>query len=168
MHKVLAVIIEFTKRKDGNTVLRCVRGDGSSTWQRNDDEHGRFFPLHDLTHYAVETELGYRQGFFGLIAEGWDIDETTGKGARGGLPDEALEVEHFVSSFTAEWNSHANWSAADFNEQAAAFAKMKRLPEPRSLGEQELKQVRSRFVNLAARWRDLPEGETLRLEFPLL
>jgi len=45
---------------------------------------------------------------------------------------------------------------------------MKRLPEPRSLSEQELKEVRARFGELAARWRDLPEGETLRLEFPLL
>jgi hypothetical protein len=27
--------------------------------------------LHDLTHYAVETALGYRRDFFGLITEGW-------------------------------------------------------------------------------------------------
>ena len=163
-----SLTIQFTKRTDGAAVLKCIRDDGSVTWQRVDDKQAAFFPLHDLTHYAVEMELGYRQGFFGLIAEGWDIDETTGKSARGRLPDEALEVEHFVSSFTAEWNSHANWSAADFNEQAVAFAKMKRLPEPRSLSEQELKEVRARFGELAARWRDLPEGETLRLEFPLL
>ena len=27
----------------------------------------RFFPLHDLTHYAVETVLGFRRGFYGLL-----------------------------------------------------------------------------------------------------
>src|SRR5437763_5924490 len=120
--KILSVIIEFTKRADGRTVLRCIRADESVTWQRNERRHARFFPLHDLTHYAVESELGFTAGFFGLIAAGWNIDETTGKSARGALPAEAIEVEHMVSSFMAEWNSNADWSAADFNEQAKAFA----------------------------------------------
>jgi len=165
LHKVLAVIIEFAKRKDGNTILRCIRDDGSSTWQRNENQHARFFPLHDLLHYAVETELGVAQGFFGLIEAGWNIDETTGKSARGSLPPEALEVEHFVSSFTAEWNSATGWTAADFNEQAASFASTRGSPAPRSLTDEELTRVRDRFNELAAYWRDLPDGETLRLEF---
>jgi len=160
------MIIEFAKRKDGNTVLRCVRDDGSTTWQRNENQHARFFPLHDLVHYAVESELGFTQGFFGLLTAGWNIDETTGKSARGALPNEAIEVEHLVSSFTAEWNSDSGWSAADFNDQARAFSAMRKLPPPRSLTEEELARVRNRFKKLCARWRDLPEGETLRLEFP--
>src|SRR5438045_5521106 len=122
VHKVLAVIIEFAKRKNGNTVLRCIRDDGSSTWQRNENEHARFFLLHDLVHYAVESELGFSQGFFGLIAAGWNIDETTGKSARGTLPDEALEVEHFVSSFMAEWTSETERTAADFTDQGARLS----------------------------------------------
>ena len=166
MHKVFTVIIEFNKRKDGNTVLRCVREDGSSTWQRNQNEQARFFPLHDLVHYAVETELGFARGFFGLIAEGWKIDETTGKTARGGLPHETFEVEHLVSSFMAEWNSDTGWSAADFNDQGAEFAKAKGLPAPRSLTDAELARVRARFNEITGQWRDLPEGETLRLKFP--
>ncbi len=166
MHKVLAVIIEFAKRKDGNTVLRCIRDDGSSTWQRNENQHARFFPLHDLIHYAVESELAFTHGFFGLIAAGWNIDETTGKSSRGALPDEALEVEHLVSSFTAEWNSDVDWAAGDFNEQASAFATTRGLPRPRAVTDEEMARVRHRFKELAAQWRDLPAGETLRFEFP--
>lgn len=166
VHKVLAVIIEFAKRKDGNTILRCLRDDGSVTWQRNENQHAQFFPVHDLLHYAVESELGFSHGFFGLIAAGWEINETTGKSPRGALPDEALEVEHLVSSFTAEWNSQTDWNAVDFNEQAWAFATTRGLPPPRALTEHELTRVRSRFKMLAARWRDLPKGETLRLDFP--
>jgi hypothetical protein len=166
VHKVLAVIVEFAKRKDGNTVLRCIRDDGSTTWQRNENQHARFFPLHDLVHYAVESELGFGEGFFGLLAAGWNIDETTGKSARGALPHEALEVEHFVSSFMAEWNSEAEWSASDFNAQAAAFAQARNFPAPRTLTDEELARVRHRFKELASQWRDLPDGETLRLEFP--
>jgi hypothetical protein len=159
------VLIEFTKRADGRTVLRCVRADGSVTWQRNDDQHARFFPLHDLTHYAVETELGLPQGFFGLIAEGWDIEETTGKTARGPLPNEALEVEYIVSAFSAERAGGVDATAVEFNELAATFARAKGMPPPRQLSEADLARVRSRFDKLAAKWRSLPTASTLELSF---
>ena len=32
-----------------------------------------FFALHDLTHYAVETVLGFREGFYGLVAAGGEL-----------------------------------------------------------------------------------------------
>lgn len=78
--------VQITKKGNGSGVLRCVRAEGSVTWQKQTDRHAAFFALHDLTHFAVETTLGYRRGFFGLIAEGWEIEDTTGKGARGPLP----------------------------------------------------------------------------------
>ena len=71
--------IEIVKQPDGAGVLRCTRKDGSVTWQKQ-TKHAAHFALHDLTHYAVESTLGCRQGFFGLVAEGWDIEDTTGKG----------------------------------------------------------------------------------------
>ena len=74
--------IQITKRTDGSGVLRCVRADGSMTWQKQKSRHAAFFALHDLTHFAVESALEFRRGFYGLIADGWEIDDTTGKGTR--------------------------------------------------------------------------------------
>jgi hypothetical protein len=162
------VLIEFTKRADGRTVLRCERADGSVTWQRNDDQHAAFFPLHDLTHYAVETELGFTRGFFGLIAEGWNIEETTGKSARGALPNEALEVEYIVSAFSAERVGGGVASTAEFNQLAATFASAKGMPPPRRLTDGEMTKVRARFDELSERWRTLAPGHTLELMFPSL
>ena len=159
------MIIEFTKRKDGNTVLRCIRDDGSSTWQRNENQSAAFFPVHDLMHYAVETELGFRRGFYGLIAEGWDIAETTGKTARGALPNETLEVEYLVSAFSAERAGAATSSADEFNALTATFASAKGMPRPRDLTDDDLARVRSRFEEVAMKWRALTPGETLQLEF---
>lgn len=159
------MLIELTKRPDGRTVLRCLRDDGSVTWQRNDDQHAGFFPLHDLTHYAVETELGFRQGFFGLIAEGWEIVETTGKTPDCPLPEEAIEVEYLVSAFSAERAGASVSSAVEFNELAATFAQSKGMAAPRQLSDEELARVRARFVDLATRWRALPAGETLALVY---
>jgi hypothetical protein len=160
--------VEFTKRKDGNTVLRCVRDDGSVTWQRNDDQHARFFPVHDLMHYAVETELGFQRGFYGLIAEGWDITETTGKMGRGPLPNETLEVEYLVSALSAERASSGASTAEEFNDLAANFARARAMPPPRQLSEQELARICSCFDELAEKWRRLHPGETLELAFGLL
>ena len=160
------MIIEFAKRKDGNTMLRCLRDDGSATWQRNENQHASFFPVHDLLHYAVETELGFAKGFFGLIAGGWNIDETTGKSARGALPNEAIEVEHLVSSFSAEWTSPTPWSREEFNQQAREWAERRGSPAPRVLSDDELTRVRTRMGELCALWKDVSPGETLTLPFP--
>jgi len=124
------LLIQLTKRKDGGSVLKCVRADGSATWQKNQGRKGMFFPIHDLTHYAVETELGFRSGFYGLMADGWDIEDTEGKGPRGALPSEAITVEKIVGSFDAERAGGSPWSAADFNDQAAAFAAANGLSAP--------------------------------------
>ena len=47
------------RKTNGAAALSCERADGSVTWQRQEGQLGRFFPLHDLTHFAVETVLGF-------------------------------------------------------------------------------------------------------------
>lgn len=56
--------ILFAKAKDpvAQDVLTCIRANGSRTWTKL---HAAF-PIHDMTHYAVETEIGAKDGFFGL------------------------------------------------------------------------------------------------------
>ena len=165
---MLELILQFTRQKDGRTLLRGIRADGSATWQRQDDNRAAFFPLHDLTHYAVETELGFGRGFVGLIAAGWEIADTTGKGARGPLPDEAIEVEYIVGSLGAERAGDSTCTAEEFNHLASVFAKAKGRPEPRPLTDPELTRVRSRIHELFTRWNALPPGATLELPFPPL
>ena len=123
--------VEIVKQPDGTGVLRCTRPDGSVTWQKQ-TKHAAHFALHDLTHFAVETALGYRRGFFGLIAEGWDVEDTTGKGTRGALPAEAGDVEQIVGLFDSERASGTMWSAEEFNRFA-----------PLTLTDSEIQNVRA-------------------------
>jgi len=148
--------IEIAKRADGTGVLRCTRDNGSLTWQKQ-QRHGAHFALHDLTHFAVETSLGYQRGFFGLIAEGWDIADTTGKGARGPLPDEALEVERLVGAFDSERASNALWTAEEFNESG-----------PRVLSDADIAKIRAARAELFKKWSEILPGQTLNLEFDAL
>lgn len=145
--------IEIVKQRDGTGVLRCTRQDGSVTWQKQ-ARHAAHFALHDLTHYSVESVLGYRRGFFGLIAEGWDVDDTTGNGSRGSLPAEALEVEKIVGLFDAERSGGALWTCEQFNENA-----------PRCLSDADIQNVRSLRSDLFQKWSLVAPGRKLELTF---
>lgn len=159
--------VSLTKHSDGGAVLRCTRSDGSASWQRQRGRQAAFFPLHDLTHFAIETELGFRRAFYGLIAEGWDIEETTGKGARGPLPPEALWVEHLVGAFDLERAGSVTWDADELNAQARTFATDRGLQPPPALTDDDLGRIRSRLAELFGRWAMLEEGGTLELAFVL-
>jgi hypothetical protein len=157
--------IQITKRADGGGLLRCVRPDGSVTWQKQKDRHAAFFALHDLTHFAVESTLGVRRGFFGLISDGWDIEDTTGKGARGRLPLEALEVEHIVGAFDTERATGTMLTADDLNEYMAVLAKPSGGTAPRRLLPEEILQIRTKRGQLFAQWFALVPGEAMELHF---
>ena len=150
--------VQITKKADGSGVLRCVRADGSATWQKQTDRHAAYFSLHDLTHFAVETTLGFRRGFFGLIAEGWDIEDTTGKGARGPLPPEAGEAEMIVGIFSAERAGGVIWTVDEFNEYAATVG-------TRKLSFDEIVRVKKKRSELFQQWAEVAPGATLELEF---
>ena len=62
------LVIRIKKKSDGSAALTCTRADGTVTWQRQDGQLGTFFPLHDLTHYAVERVLDLPRAFYGLLA----------------------------------------------------------------------------------------------------
>jgi len=162
----LGLRVQLTKRADGGVVLRCVRGDGSATWQRQDGPRALFFPFHDLTHFAVETTLGFRRAFYGLIADGWDIDDTGGKGKRGRLPAEAVVVEHVVGLLDRERvGGAAPLSAAEFNAQLEQLAASGRAEGARPFTDAELTAVRQLVDALHGRWAALPVGSTLELVF---
>jgi hypothetical protein len=151
------MLIQITKRRDGVGVLRCVRDDGSITWQKQ-QRHAAHFALHDLTHYAVETTLGAKRGFFGLVAEGWEIEDTTGKGARGPLPREAAEIEMIVGLFDAERGSGAIWTPEEFHEFGSEAA--------RRLTAGQIAAIRARRSELFQQWSEVPPGGVLELRLP--
>jgi hypothetical protein len=147
--------IQITKRPDGGGVLRCVRADGSVTWQKQSARQAAHFALHDLTHFAVETTLRYSQGFYGLIAAGWDVEDTTGNGARGALPPEAVEVERIVGLFDTERAGGQIWTEEEFN----GFS-------PRAMTLGEIQRVRARRSELFQRWFAIGPAAVLELQYP--
>jgi hypothetical protein len=159
--------VQLVKKKDGDAVLKCVRHDGTETWQKQRGRYAAFFPLHDLTHFAVESELGLRDAFYGLIAQGWSLEDTEGKGPRA-LPAEALFAENIVGTLDRERASGTRWTADEFNYALSLDAAAKERPLPPALTDEQLGRVRQRRAELFARWSELPDGETLELAFHVI
>ena len=160
------LVIRIKKKTDGDAVLSCVRADGTVTWQRQEGPHARFFPLHDLTHYAVETVLGHRRGFYGLVADGWDFTDFGAPWPKGHLPPDMDPSETIVGLLDSERYQGITLGVADLlalrdRGPIAAMA----LPIPSTLTDEDLDAVRARRAELFAQWAALPAGETLELPF---
>lgn len=166
------MIVRFKRHPDGSASLTCTRDDGTSTWQRQNGSLGTVFPPHDLTHFAVETTLGYSRGFFGLVAEGWDFADFARPFPRGPIPEQAQEVELIVGFFDTERRSLARMTEAEFNEHAERYVAARRSAKGYSLGAaprlslEQIDAVRHRRGELLAQWGALGPGESLELRFP--
>jgi hypothetical protein len=164
---VADLLIRIKKNKDGSASLTCIRRDGSTTWQRQEGKLGAVFPPHDLTHYAVESTLGYSQGFYGLIADGWELGDFSAPWPRGELPGEAREVEVLVGVLDLERMTLRPGSTVEFNEQVRSAASQERriALSPRALSDEELACVRAVRAEVFARWAAVEPGAALELSF---
>ena len=166
------MLIELVKGTTHDT-LRVKRADGS----RAEAQVSKKGPLpHDGVHFAVETGLGFRRGFFGLIAEGRHPDEIAGfasamghsSAAKAHAPDlsiiELLQSERLVECFEAEvWGGPADLETLQSVADAAFSASL----VPRVvLTENGVSAVRAGLEQLKADWLPLPQGGTLRYDWP--
>ena len=163
---VMTLIVRIKKKKDGDAALSCERADGSVTWQRQEGQLGRFFPLHDLTHFAVESVLEFRRAFYGLISEGWDITSFAEPGTKNRIPEEAGLAELIVGFFDLEQRTGEIGNAGDFNWKIDTYFAEHKAPRPSfRVTDDQLSKIREKRADLFAQWRAVPPGETLELRF---
>ena len=160
-----SIVIRIKKGTDGRTALSCIRADGTTTWQRQEGAQAAFFPEHDLTHYAVETALGHRQGFFGLVSEGWDFSDFGSPWPHGRLPAEASISEMIVGMLDMERRTGERASPEELNQNVAEYAIENSLPQQRAITEEDLARVRANRAEMFAKWDAVRPGEALEIPF---
>jgi hypothetical protein len=165
MPEAQRIVIRIKKGTDGRTALSCTRADGTTTWQRQEGGQAAFFPKHDLTHYAVETTLGKRKGFYGLVASGWDFSDFGSPWPRGKLPPEASIVEAIVGFFDLERSTGAREAASELNRVLAEYCEENDLPAQPLLTEDDLARVRARRAELFGGWDAVEPGQALEVVF---
>ena len=159
------IVIRIKKSKDGRTALSCTRADGTVTWQRQEGKQAAFFPKHDLTHCAVESVLGQHQGFYGLVAAGWDFSDFGTPWPRGRLPADANVSEMIVGFFDLERQSGETDTATELNRKISEYCAEHSLPPRRELSEEDLTAIRERREELFAKWDAVQRGDALEIPF---
>ncbi|HZT42024.1 MAG TPA: hypothetical protein VFA07_07530 [Chthonomonadaceae bacterium] len=155
------MLLRFTRGKnDKPDTLTCVREDGSSTW-----EPSKVGIPHDLLHYAVETTLGYRNAFYGLVAGGRDIASFgTKNGVKDVYSDEELWAESIVGML--QWPAMGGSRLSEAESLALIENHFEEHGQPvPPLTVEQLVQIRMKARELLRQWGELEEGEVLELRF---
>jgi hypothetical protein len=159
------IVIRIKKGKDGRTALSCTRADGTTTWQRQLGAQAVFFPRHDLTHCAVESTLGLRQGFYGLVSAGWDFSDFGSPWPRGKVPPEANISEMIVGFFDLERRTGEQGTTGVLNRMLAEYCSENGLPAQFQLTEDDLARIRAKRAELFAEWDAVLPGNALEVVF---
>jgi len=122
--------------------------------------------LHDLTHYAVETTLGLREAFFGMLSSGRDIDSFgTKDGRKDFYPYEALLAEGLVGLVQVAFVGGDAMTSAEIMQQWTLSRANAGLDAP-AVTVNQVDAVRSALRALVERWDAVEAGQSMELAFP--
>jgi hypothetical protein len=163
----MKLIAERLGRNDKLDRLRCIRRDGSET--ATSMPRQGILP-HDLVHYVAESGLGWRHGFLGLIAAGFDIGWTMeqthdpANRANPAVTDQAIHAEAVVESLQSQlWSGAFDDTLFLDGVRSACEARGRSVPAlPSGAGQRLFEQA----LALDARWREVPFHGALELEMP--
>jgi hypothetical protein len=157
----MSLEIIFKKSYTKNTIT-CRRPDGTATWM----EAIPYRIVHDLTHYVVETELGMRDGFYGMLAGGWNITdfENKQKIRSSDIPANGIRAELIVNMLLTERND--GQEIFNFNSVYADSCGRLNIPA-QPLEPEQLHRLRIRLDDLINKWRFMPMDRPLHLKFPV-
>ena len=113
--------------------------------------------VHDLAHFAVESEAGLQYGFYGRLARAGSYAEVSG------MDDAGLGVERVVVMFQGAAKTEADADEV-WRRLRGAFEAMGEAP-PAWLDEPMTGRILTRLRGLLGQWRATPFGRTMELEF---
>ncbi len=126
-----------------------------------------FFVRHDLSHFAVETILGYKTAFYGMINNGVELSDFMVKERRDALKltTEAMHAESLANLFLMDFvdGPVENFDQVQQQTMTTSFPNA----EPVSLTGEQINSVRQTLSNLLFQWNQLPAGEFFQLEILL-
>jgi hypothetical protein len=135
--------------------FEIVRSDGTT---ETADLETRSMLVHDLVHYAVEMEVPFREGFYGLLAQGKRLSELNDNTQPWPVGTEIAAAESLVGPLQSMLKT------GDFDASAARAKFETYRPDPPPL--KLLERIGRRFRSAQGRYLATRFGETLELEWP--
>jgi hypothetical protein len=148
-----ALVVRFTRLNPTHHRFEAIRSDGTREMREFET---RSLLLHDLVHFAVESEAKLRGGFYGTLAEGADYDAP-----RPG--SEAMAIESVVGPLQGaiKGDVDPNAFATRLRDVQASMGQQ----APAWLTPELIARVLERLRRLQGQWRATPFGETMQLSF---
>ena len=112
--------------------------------------------LHDITHYCVEKELKLKDGFWGMIDQGYKMEQLSGKNNE--LTDELRRVEQIVGPTQSVFSGYMSVEMFRENMQLINFT---------SANPHFIENVIEKIEVIMNQWKYLAIGQTLELEFTI-
>ena len=160
------MLIRFTKGPvtAHPDLLACERPDGTGTAAAMPKQ--AILP-HDAFHFVVEKTLGWRDAFFGQIAAGASLADTTARfhpvKKSPAPPPRVRQIEALIACLEAEqWGGASD--PAGFIAKFSAACRQARTPPP-PLAPDDLVRVRLVLREFGAAWRPLTPGQSLERIF---
>ena len=153
-------------------MLEVRRADGRT---ESVECESRSYLLHDLLHYAVESEARLSGGFWGHLAAGKTLAQMNDRSARTGtaspplgavMADIAGEMGAIERIVGALHQTTKGRSAQDIVAAVRRFYESIGEQAPAWLTEALIDAVRERMRRLQGAWRATPRGGRLELSFP--
>jgi hypothetical protein len=155
-----ALILRFTRISPTHHRFEYRREDGTGETLEMET---RSFLLHDLLHFALESEAGLRGSFYGILGRigGYEELSVAGGAALGG---EIAITERVVGALTGATQDE-DLDAEAFVAQVGEYLDLFVERAPRWLTPAFIAAVRERMRQLTGRWKATQFGETMELQF---
>lgn len=147
------LIVRFTRLNPTHHRFEAIRADGTREVR---EFESRSLLLHDLVHFAVESEAKLRGGFYGALAGGGAYD-TLLDGS------EAMAIESVVGPLQGAAKGEVNPEA--FVTRHREMQQSMGSQSPDWLTPHLIERALERLRQLQGQWRATPFGETMELTF---
>ena len=153
--------IQIKNRANSKHIISYVRDGLETYWIEADN----FLVLHDLCHFAIETTLGYKTAFWGLVNSGINPSDFEDKEKRDrlNLSNEAWYAEHLANLFLIEY------SQGTFENINEVFKQCMLEHNPSiaiiQFSDTEIEAIRTSLHQLINSWNMVEDGNFLTLEF---
>jgi hypothetical protein len=154
--------IRFTKITDERHTLEVVRSDGR---RESVACETRSYLMHDLLHFAVESEAGMARGFWGLLAAGKtlaDMNDRSGKAMAAETPG-LLVVEQVVGALSSVTKGRPT---VDIVEGIRRYEASRGQEAPEWLTVDLIDRVREQMRRLVGHWKATDYRATMELAWP--
>lgn len=152
--------LRFTRLSPTHHRFEYRRADGTG---EAIEMESRSLLLHDLLHYAVESEAALKGSFYGILDKvgGYEELSVAGGAALGG---EIAITERVVGALTGAMQQD-DLDAEAFAAQVREYLDLYEERAPRWFNPAFTSAVRERMRELTGRWKATPFGETMELVF---